>query len=743
MPEGQGVPLKKFKMKKLLLLSLSIILWMPNVLASGIDWEASIMMVEFDRENTEVPTFSCFGYSPDRLTSAGALTACSGYSGTYDNCVWEYLSDLGYDDENTEPDIIDCFQQSGDYQVSTYLVDYADNVQGPDTSVFTLRAGPPSPEESGLVAEPVCFDLSLVANGIDSCNVTLDVRDEFGNPVTQLQGLNYELTSDANFIVDANDGDYNFLTGTRVDGQVIPPSSATGIVLPFITGTDAVTDTFAVSAWAPSIRQVGVYLGVNEPFNFPFILELPTIDESGNVDLSDSVIFEYQNFTVPIGFQPWVTTSFEVLNSPPEFLLDVEGQLKIIRNLLLPTTGGPNSQVELFIETIMPAGLYFEGLPVNPIPFVTSVQERILNITLRLVDIDSVVTGQASFAGDVRYQINDGGTRDIRFPSGALGAGFGADCAAADDCDGTSILLGSIGASIEGKVIGENDKGLVQDFNAVRLGDIESITDIREEVFTNAFSITRGLEPIAQVGSAVIAFDPSWYATTDVVVIEDADVTIGTSGAVTALPTGVNTLVIKNGNLVVEGSFTYADRLDSFGLILVNDAIEAAPANGNIFIKDDVKQMAATIFAEGSIFTIPNALIINNDGDVTPSDVTNGHIPDNETQFLFEGTLLTHNTLGGAILLDLDTNYFTPWATTLGSSDPERIEAEKYDLNFIRSYQPLFDASDPPNQINTADCYQPTVGVCDSNINATIVRYDGRAVEIPPPGFNGASFFGR
>ena len=716
---------------------------MPNVLASGIDWEASIMMVEFDPENTEVPTFSCFSYSPDRLTAAGMLTACNGYSGTYNNCSWEYLSELGYDDENTEPEITDCFQQAGDYQVSTYLVDYADNVRGPDTSVFTVRAGAPDPDMSSLIGESACSDLDLVANGVDSCTVTLDVRDEFGNPVTQLDGQTYELTSDADFVVDANEGDYDFLTGTRIDSQVIPPSSSAGIPLTLSEVSGAVINAFDVSAWAPSIRQVGPYLGVNEAFNFPFRLELPGIDESGNIDLINPVVFEYEGYSVPLGFQPWATTTFEVLSSPPEFLLDVEGQLKVIRNLLLPTSGGPNNQVEVFIETIMPDGLYFEGLPVNPIPFVTSVQERILNITLRLAEEDTVVTGSVSFAGDLRYQVTDGGTRDIRYPSGALGSGFGADCDEADDCDGTTVALGSVGASIEGKVIGENDKGVVQDYNAVRLGDIQSVDDIREEVFANAFQITRAIAPQVQAGNAALIFSNSWFSDSNVALVENADVRLGASGSVMDLPTGINTLVIKNGNLIIEGAYKYADNLDSFGLILINDAIEEAPATANVFVKDDVKQIAGTIFAEGSIFTIPSSMIVTNDGDVETNDVSNGHTPDNETQLLFEGTLLTHNTLGGAILLELDTTYFTPWRETIGTSDPERIEAEKYDLNFIRSYQPLYDSAEPPNQTNTDACYQPTPGVCDSNINAVIVRYDGRAVEIPPPGFNGSSFLGR
>jgi len=107
-------------------------------------------------------------------------------------------------------------------------------------------------------------------------------------------------------------------------------------------------------------------------------------------------------------------------------------------------------------------------------------------------------------------------------------------------------------------------------------------------------------------------------------------------------------LVIKNGNLIVEGSYTYGDSLDSFGLILINDEIEEAPATGNVFVKDSVIEIVGTIFAEGSLLTIPSALIITNDGDADISDVSNGHTNANETQLLFRGTLLTHNTLGGA-----------------------------------------------------------------------------------------------
>ena len=123
-------------------LLLGIFTLIYEVQASGIDWQKSIMMVEFTAESAYVPTFSCFGYE-DRLTKSGLptdpggeLNACDGYVGPKDHCVWEYLSELGYDDENTDPDITTCFQQAGDYKASIYLKDFAGNVEGPDINSF-------------------------------------------------------------------------------------------------------------------------------------------------------------------------------------------------------------------------------------------------------------------------------------------------------------------------------------------------------------------------------------------------------------------------------------------------------------------------------------------------------------------------------------------------------------------------------------------------------------------------------
>ncbi len=741
-------------MKKTFLLLLSLFIPAGGVFASGIDWEKSIMMVEFTEENTFVPEFSCFGYTDRHDASGnpgdpgGQLTACLSYAGPQNHCVWEYLSELGYDDENSDPDITDCFQQAGDYKVSIYLKDFAGNVEGPDINQFDIKAGPPDPETSEFALDATCDDLSITANGEDVCSATLKIKDEFGNPVTQLKGETGYLYSDGTFENDANKGDRGFRTGMRVKDSIgstytdVPTSTAPRFNFT-IGNDDEVTAALDFIAWAPSIQKHGPYLGKNIPFNFPLVLETPTVDESGVLDTGSLITYEYGDYTPAIGFGPWVRTALDVLAVPPNFLLDTPVPMDLIRNIVIPLTGGPNDLVSIFVmHHNLNDGLYFDGMVFDPSSIDTTAQNTRVEPELKASNQDVVTAGTVAFSTDIAYEVDVNGdlTNDtlIRYPSGALGSGIeGGE--GADDYDDETIVTGSVGASVEGKLIGAKDKGVMQDYNAVRLGDIDSVDDIREEVFANAYRITRSIEARPQTNDEVIVFESNWFADADVVLVENADVVIGSSSGTLALPSGQKTLVMKNGNLIIAGDYTYSNALDSFGFILLNDEIEVKPATGNIFVKEDVKRMAGTIFAEGTMASISPLLSPINDGDVTTADISNRHESTNDIQLLFEGTLLTHNTLGGAILLELDTTYFTPWGDTPAAEESDRLEAIKYDLNYMRYYQPRYSGG---VQTNTDDCVM-TAGSCDQNVNAMIIRYDGKAATLSPPGFENASFFGR
>lgn len=710
--------------------------------ASGIDWHTSTMMVEFTPESGFVPPFDCFG-----ATNMNDV-ACLDYvanGGTEDHCVWSYLSDLGYSDTNLEPEITNCFQQAGDYIATIELYDYAGNVIDPvDENIFSILPGPPDSVQSELNLDPVCEDLSLIANNSDTCAMTLVLKDAFGNPVTQLKGQTGQLYSEAEFADDANAGDLNFRTGTKIDGSFIPDESST--FLDFTIGsTDEVVADLLLTSWAPSIRKQGAFLGVNETFEYDFHFVVPSVDESGALDLGNMLTLEYNQFSPSVGFYPWAKTLLSI-EPPYEFLIDVAKPLNVIRNLVLPATGGPNTLVNLYLtHHNLPSELTVTGVAFNPTSVGITAQNTTVYPVLEVVSEGASVAGTIAFSSELSYEITDGSIYEIRYPSGAIGAGIlGAD--GGDDYDDEIIDLTFIGASIEGKILGSKDKGIIQDFNAVRLGQGVAFEDIREEIFQNAFKIARGVDPLdtsALSANALIDFDNSWFTNSNVAIVEGFDVRLGSESGTFNLPTGKNTLILRNANLIIDGDYDYADSLDSFGFIIVNDAIVVKPATGNIFIRNDVKKIVGTFFAEGAMATVSESLILDNTGDITTSDISNGDELNNTTQLLFEGTLLTHNTLGGAIDRSNGAPYYTPWDDSLGTDLAAKAEAIDYDLHYIRHYSPDY-SGDPIVQNNTADCVPggDSFG-CDANNNAFVIRYDGRATKLAPPGFEEASFFGR
>jgi len=787
-------------MKKLLILAL-MFLGGNSVLASGIDWQRSVMRVEYEAESAFSPDFNCFQYteSPDTgLTppeiqyprnpdTPNAFIAGCGdpydTSGGYDYCVWEFLDVLGYSDEENNPPIENCFQQSGNYKTSIYLIDYADNVTGPDVGLFSIKPGPPDPETSEFQLDSACSDESLIANGSDTCTITFKIKDQFGNPVTQLKGETGTIYSDGAFCNDANSGDYNFRTGTRINGSEIPTSatpeanecrdtSIPNTPESFAIGNNnEVSSTFTLTSWTPSMSKVGEYLGLTESFNYAFHIETSTVDEDGDLDTGNKIEYEFGQYTPAVAFAPWVKSIPNLDMDPAVFLLNTEVPLNLARNLFSAATGGPNASVNIFLTYHLSlTGSYFGGDDVNEsdytvtfhdqssdvIDIYTEKQSTTILPILKLDDVDSSVVGDLGFSSEIAYNITDNGTKNIRYPSGAIGNNI-PDSSGGDDLDdGITIQTGILGVSVEGKIIGDKDKQLLGDDKSIRL-DVNSIDDIREEIFFNSNKLTRGIEPQTTVldvnhaspyggSNQRVIYNTNWFNNHNVALVENRDVVIQGSQHP---PSGTNTLLIKNGNLIIRDDFTYTDKLDSFGIILINDEVEEKPEEGNIFIENDINKFVGNIFAEGSIFTIPTGI----SGDIDINDVTNGHKdasgnPINETQLLFTGTLLTHNTLGGAVKVEGDTTYFTPWGTTSDIETSDFDEAKKYDLHYIRAYAPKYTGTNQNNGDKCAceeggTCTTNPAPDCDDNIHAMIVRYDGKVSSSPPPGFRESALIQR
>jgi hypothetical protein len=122
-----------------------------------------------------------------------------------------------------------------------------------------------------------------------------------------------------------------------------------------------------------------------------------------------------------------------------------------------------------------------------------------------------------------------------------------------------------------------------------------------------------------------------------------------------------------------------------------------------------------------------------------------------------EGTILSHNTLGGgyALLIADGEDYNTPWGTsaelatnegyqawvTKGKNEEEIAQA--YDMHLMRYYKPEYEAVEPFAQVNGDDCSCINNGTCTTNSssdcyennNAFVIRTDGRIKQLPPPGF--------
>lgn len=699
--------LTRFKKESFILGGLLSVFFPSIALSTGIDWETSFIKVEFTKENENTPAFSCFGFS-DRSAEEGA---CLSYSGPEENCVWQSLETLGFSDETPSPEIPDCFQQAGNYKTTLQLFDFAQNPATPNISNFVIFPGPPDPDASVFLPSENCDDGTLTANGEDVCTILFKVRDEFGNPVTQLKNATGEIYSDTVFINDANSGDLGFRDGLRLDDEIIPFSTDTPLTFS-LSNDNEVQYQFTFKSWAPSTEQVGPYLGRNIPFVLDFSLELPTINSDGTINLSESVTFEFDKYSPSLQFRPWLRTLLGFVNEP-EFIINIPTPMKIIRNLLLPTNKGSDVSTTLFMYNL-PENMEMIDFPLSPEITSLNNQETFINPTLTL-DYGEVPGFALGFSTVARYTINDGtGDKLIKYPSGAIGNDI-PDGDGADDYNQINMLVSILGASIEGLLMGDEETTLIQDAKTIFLGQAQ-LEDTRQKIFQNAFKISRGIVPKTDINP--IQFQASWFDDEDVVLVKDQDVTIGNSGSLLYLPDGKNTLIIQNGNLIIDGDFAYQNKLDSFGFILINDQVQEAPENGNIFIRTDVKNFAGTYFAEGGL--------MSNDS-ILPTPLNNNNGLGNDTQLLLEGTLLTHNTLGGAQLNVLGRDYLTPWKETT-----DRAEAAIYDLHLVRQFYPIYDEFEPYAQNNTEYCFSDP---CDANRSSFVIRMDGRATKLPPPGF--------
>jgi hypothetical protein len=219
---------------------------------------------------------------------------------------------------------------------------------------------------------------------------------------------------------------------------------------------------------------------------------------------------------------------------------------------------------------------------------------------------------------------------------------------------------------------------------------------------------------------------------------------------------GQGTIIVDGGNLFLAGDLRYADENASLGVIVFHSQYDEVfgeghyPSWGNIFVQSQVHHMVGSYYADGSLIStndIADPSISSEAAKEAAYDPEGEAVPYRSDQDIFghqlvlEGTLFTRNTIGGS--LGEGPEWRTPWGVT-----EDQITAQRYDLHFMRRYYP------PRYQENTtgasgqfhlrgdlledADnflCAKNMLHECDPNKHAFVIRVDGKAVNIPPPGF--------
>ncbi len=635
-----------------------------GIAKSGIDLNASTIEIAFTPELDDTPSFSCFGSNTSPVTKT--------------------LSQIGVTDPDDLETILNqqCLQQAGDYIIDLTVFDRAGNGPVVENVQFTITASDP---ELNMV-QTSC-DNAPYANGSDACYFEITIKDRFQNPVTQITSLDLGASPTYNTNDDANE-----LTKFHNGLFVSVPTISNG------------KGSLSVTSKVPSLGKIGDHLAQVVQRIMNFSGNVPEITSSGNtgssnIPISQNVGLTFHNlFAVrPEGVYVTLNKSGEDTDSRINFTITEQG------------TSGIGSLGEGFQArnkdithvTYVPQTPHFDSFP----DVTQNSWVGLINLINDNFNIDTA-NYPLSLTTAIDYVIN--GTA-VRHPAG--GAGLHGNINDPDDPNDNSQNYdlrnrnngsdptGAIGynydltpenirADIEGGILGDIDDTFNTFDNAIEIGAIQA-TDLRENIVENAVRLSRGVSDTLPSGDFA-----NWFTDKNVVVVT-GDVTLSTSSASINMPTGKNTLIIKDGNLIIADDMQYQNNADSVGFILINSNPGVKPAKSNIFVRSNVKNIVGTYYADGAIMT--------NDG----SSISTGN-PGSTDQLLLQGTLYTNNTLGGFF------NTRTPWG------DDSSEESQKYDLHYVRRYNGSNGTAAPG---------------ASPNPHAFVIRVDGKAIQSPPPGF--------
>ncbi len=258
------------------------------------------------------------------------------------------------------------------------------------------------------------------------------------------------------------------------------------------------------------------------------------------------------------------------------------------------------------------------------------------------------------------------------------------------------------------------------------LGKLTKSTS-RKDIQASVFSVIKNVDPTASNGSSpsINRLDTnSWSDNSDGTKLVNNsvlyfgelswdDVELGNgSDEVVAWK---KTIVVEGWNLYIRSNTTYANLgNDILGIVVLQDE----DGNGwNLYIHPDVTNIVGTIYVDKSVISYNGTNEL--DGNTQASVLNN--------QLYIFGSLFSENTIGGSRSNPLECPYYVSVCSST-------VEAQKYDLNYLRRY---FVADSDNDWTKDSPSWNTIFTASDDYYEyPVVVEYNSRIQSTPPPLFD-------
>ena len=740
--------------------------------------------------NTPIPPFQCFGETEIPTTNVSQIEKTLANLGMTNEQVASGELNLAGDFTDPDGNPLHCFRRAGTYSVTLSFQDKAGNAVEKSFVIEVISGNYDEDKGGGLAkVSNECQQNFATGSPEQGCLFQLTVKDPFDNPLVGRE-INIVIegqdVSSDDFIIDQKN-DIAFFNGLGIAPKktlntTITPDSQGNYEVNVGTSGDA---SFVLTSLLPS-GQVSesedgeglIFIPTQQDITMDF--KVPEVDEDGDETTTNSTFSVRLNDVV---FDPWVLSKFtdegwrleinkenviEIGTKNPLTFLpdDLEYTFTYfdqatptllqkltqpdvadtgIGDLILSIEDAATGSIDTALSSIVrfTVGNKTIGYPGvawgNILSFFTDLEDDLEEFSDDIADDDN---GQSDSDGDSSDDSSSGGDDDEGVTCSDFVAGL--SCNNTDDSDGTSgdgssngNEDGSSGGGSSGSAaftdtsgsnldISERQGFKVANDSQVKTGDSvyvsaggtlseqQNETEFRLQMTQNAFELTRGIDSSCASSSSEESLDLNTLTDEEVKYFKNCNVKL-TGGELAAGRRA--TIVISNGNLTISGDLSYGNSQSSLGIIMVDmeQDINGYPTTGNVRIESDVQKVVGTLYTEGSLLSCES-----------PASSCDG----GNNQLFWEGLLVTRNTLGGASGVGDGSGtdiYPTPWA----EDNTDQILAQQYDLDWVRRYSVSAGSSDPSHA-----CVYDGNGTCIEYNNSFVLLPDGRAVNVPPPGFS-------